>query len=274
MKISSRRSVWAAALTALVVPAMHASPAAAETISDLYANGSANTGPFTFDAVVSAVLDTHAAGTTTTTNFVLQDATGSVETYQIPTTSYVPVVGQNLTVTAPNTKYKGGAEIDATGSTFVVNATGTLTPSHPVLTAAQVAATDTADGAVAPYAEAIVTVDDVRLSTSSTSVITPTALNDGTSYYLIDSTGSAVLYPYGNDTSSADAVAEANALNAATGYFANPIDVTGFVQPFGGVAELYPSSITPVPTPPCLYSSVLGLAGLGGLGTLKRRQRA
>jgi hypothetical protein len=249
----------------LVVASLATAPAAvsASTIASVYTNGVTDN-PYTLTGTVTYVLNTSATANT----FILQDGTGGVLFYQIPTTAYAaPTAGQNITVTGTDDPYDGDQEFDATGFSFgSLNSTG-LAPSATVLTIPQLNASYNGTAGIPPNSETYVELKGVTLPAGTTSLAT------GGTYILTDSSSNtATMYAYAGYSSVAAAVTAANTAETASGntLFAGPLDVYGYVDPYtpDSEAEFYPVQITAVPEP-----AIVGLVSLGTLALIARRPR-
>ena len=139
----------------------------------------------------------------------------------------------------------------------------------PVLNIQQfVAAGNGSTSATPPYAEALVTLNNVFLPTGTTTLATKTT------YALTDAAGNTTnLYTYTTDSAVATGVTNANAAETSSGntLYAGAVNITGYVDVYYGVPEIYPTAITAaVPEP-----SACALLGLGGaaLMMIVRRTR-
>jgi hypothetical protein len=247
---------------AAVIPALHAATAHANVVTDVYAGGA---GTYSLTGTVTSVLNVSSTANT----FTLSDGTGSVIFYSILKTAYTATVGDSISVTAPNTPYQGAPEFVGTSGSFsgsILSQGNSVT--YPVITVPQFVAAGTGSGgtAVAPTAESIVTLDNVYLPAGTAT------LANKTSYVLSDGTNTTTMYTYTSDSAVTAALAAANAANTASSgaLYAGPLDITGYVDVYFGVPEIYPISITagaPVPEP----TMIAGLPVLA-LGLLRRRR--
>jgi hypothetical protein len=237
----------------------------AATISNLYASGN-GTYDDIYNAEVTGVLSVYSTGAET---FVVSDSTASVVFYDNLLTfsngsRYSPAVGDEYSTitTLTNTDYQNSPEV--TGFYFTGFSTGNPV-TIPVLTAAQVKAAGNGSSGVPPYSESIVTLDNVTLPSGTTSLL------GQTSYAITDSSGTTTLYTDTTDSAVAAAVSAANTAETASGgsLFSGPIDITGYVNPYFGVSELYPLSISSA-VPELTSISLL----LCGAIPLLRRHRA
>lgn len=239
---------------ALVLGGFAATASAQSTIAQVAA-GSTASNPYTLNNVeVVGILDNNSASTYTTP--VLEDSTGSIVDFRVTKTIYVPKVGDIIDVTANSSPFDGAPELTGSSNTnLTVVSSGNAVPTPAVLTIPQFNA-----AIVEPNVDAIVTLDNVTFAAG-----TPTTLLGNTDYTLTDGTNTAVLYGYKSYTGT---VAGLAAINAVGSPF-TPMDITGYVDDFNGVTNLYPLSVVALPEP-----TSLSLLGIGGLLLARRRRRA
>lgn len=277
MEAQRSEAVKKALAAAVVITLATAMPSKGSTIASIYPGNTASV-ISSLTGTITEVLNTTATPANT---FALDDGTGSVLFYNIPATDFTPVAGENITVTGDgitsiaNSPYQDSPELTSTGLTatsFAVNSTGTA-PTPPVLTIPTVLAAGTGsvtETAVAPYAEAMVTFDNVFLSTSASSIVAPTTISTSTNtgYYIFDTSNNVIeMYDYKTDSAVLAAATAADALQTASGntFLSGPVDVTGYVDVYYGVPEIYETAITSVPEP----ASLGLLGGLVGLLTIR-----
>ena len=246
-------------------------------IANLYPTGS---GAYTVSGTVTGIV----GGTASVSDFVLMDNTGSVFAYSIPTSLYgaTPAVGDNITLTATDSPYGNAPELK-TATAVTVNSTGNAV-SIPVVSIPTLnsAGNTSTMQAIAPYAESIVTVDNVYLSASSAPPGTPVtslATTATTTYYLSDLPAEAgniaTLYDYKSYSAVVAAATAANAMEASNpSFYSGPLDITGFVNVYNGQAELEPLSITAGTVAAAPEPTSLALLGLAALPILAKRRRA
>jgi hypothetical protein len=279
------RKILAGAALAAVLPVLHVGSASAASVAigDLYGDptngGSAGispsnpapggetsaVGPWTVTGTVTAVLDVFTSAGKTSNTFTVADATGSIEAFSIPETSYTANVGDNITLTANNSPFQDAPELSKTNFSETTNSTGN--PVSPdLITVADLLASGTGGQNGFPYAgpisEGIVTIDNVEFTNGF-----PSALALSKAYAITDGTGTANLFA---SSSLSNVKAAATAANAANpGGFGGLYDITGFVSPFFGNPEIFPLSITAVPEP--IGMSFLAMTGIS---LLARRRRS
>jgi hypothetical protein len=261
-----------AVLSASVLPAIYATPASAQ-LASVYRGG-----PGAYDGLSGTVTAILNGSSGTSNTFVVDDGTASVLLYNIPTTAYAPTVGDNITFGGPNAGYQGAPEFTATNSSYGtftfegLNSAGNVVPPT-VLTIPQFVAAgtgSTTETAVAPNAEAIVTLDNVSILTAAGAF--PSSLATNTTYKLFDSVGdSTSFYGYKSDSAVAAAITAANAANP--GGYTGTYDITGYTDVYYGVPEIYPTSVTEVSPAPVPEPASLGALALGAMGLLTRRRR-
>jgi PEP-CTERM motif len=241
------------AAPAFVIGGFATNASAQSTIAEVAAGGA---GTYTIDnAEVVAILDSNASATWTTP--VLMDSSGSIVDFRLPMSSYIPKVGDNIDITTKNSPFDGAPELSGTPTSVTVNSSGNPVPSPAVLTIAEFDAASTE-----PNVDSIVTLEGVTFAAG-----TPATLANNTDYTLTDATtNTAILYDYKSYSNVQPTV---TVLNALGGGDAPPLDITGYVDDFNGVTNLYPLSAVAVPEPASL--SVLALSGLALLG---RRRKA
>jgi hypothetical protein len=218
--------------------------AAANVISDMYSGGN---GTYTnvANVTVTGVLSTYGNGAET---FVGADSTGSVLFFDnllhfSTGALYSPTAGDHFFITTlTNAGFENSPEIS--GFNFT-NFSHLSPPTIPVLDVATMNAAGNGTRGVPPNSEAIVTLDDVMLPAGTTSLAAKTG------YTITDSTGSGILFTSTSDTDVAAAVTAANAAEVTSGgaLYSNPVNITGYIDPFFGVSNLYPLSITPASVP-------------------------
>jgi hypothetical protein len=271
------RKILAGAALAAILPVLHSNSASA-SIADIYGDPTASgsvAGIYTETGTVSAVLDVFTSKGVTSNTFIIQDGTAGLISFSIPETDYTATVGDNITVTAVNSPFDGSPELTKGSGTLasptysaVINSTGNAAPST-LLTLPQFNSAGNGSLAVPPYAEELVTLDNVTFPAAPASLVAGT--KSATSLYTIDdsSSNTADLFAYSGDSNVAAAIAAANTANP--GGFGGTYDVTGYADVFFGVPELYPLSITAVAVPEPVGMSFLAVAGIS---LLARRRRS
>jgi hypothetical protein len=248
--------------------------ASASTIASLYATTSATV--VTVSGTVTAILGNNPSATSDT--FVIADGTGSVELFEIATSTYTANYGDNITVTGADSVFDGAPEYDNTGTTISVNTVGSGVQGPPmVVTIPTFNASGTGNGssggttnsfgdsAIPPVAEAYVELEDVTLTTTGDAPVT--SLSGSTSYTIHDTlANTATMFTEGSTTYANQVLAAYSGVSSAT--LSGPMNITGFVDMFKGEAELYPLSFSPVPEP-----ASAALLGMGALAVLVRRPR-
>ena len=265
------KSIVAAAFAvfvALFAPAVRAQTPV--TIASVYSGGA---GMYTLDGTVTEIIDTFS----TNNSFLVSDGTGSIFAYHVSTANYTPTVGDNITFTTTNSPYSGAPELTNTGFTLLsTNSTGNavapMSLTIPQFVSAGGGSTSSGGTGTAnpPYAEALVTLNNVFLPANTTSLATKT------SYTLTDAANNTTtMYTYTTDSAVAAAVTAANNQETSSGntLYAGAVNITGYADVFYGVTEIYPVSIVAaVPEP--RTSALFGLCVLPFLaGAYARRVR-
>jgi hypothetical protein len=216
-------------------------------------NGGAGT--YTIDnAEVVSILDSNASSLYTTE--ILEDSSGSIIDFRMPRSSYVPTLGDSIDITTTNSPFDGAPELSGTPTSISVNSSGNPIPTPPVLSLAAFNSAITP-----PTVDAIVTLDNVTFTGGA-----PATLAFNTDYTLTDSTtNTAILYDYKSYTAVNAELAQLNALGGGN---APPLDITGYVDDFNGVTNLYPISAVVVPEP-----ASISVMAIGAFAMMARRRK-
>ncbi len=275
MALSSNRRLMIAGLV-LGAACVGSTNAKASSIAaaQLTASGTAIT--LDQNPVVSAVLSvpgTFNGVATTRYIFLVDDGTGSQDVFATPVAGtlvggYVPAVGDQLTISGPNSPFNGIPEM-GTPTAITKISSGNSVPAPLVQTIPSMAGYTTQPTAGNPFpsfAGHLVTVENVAVSslisgnygTTNVSVtLTDGASNTLTGFY------NPTTYSYPN---SANLPNTQNLFG--TPIARGPVNVTGVIQLFSGAPELLIMSITPaVPEP--ATCTLLGLCALVFVNTRK-----
>jgi hypothetical protein len=234
--------------------AQHAS--AQSTVAQIWSGGA---GAYnTYNLTVSEVISTAA----TTNTLVLQDSTGSILDYKIPTTTYAaPLNGDVITLTGiTNDPYEGNAELSGTPTGFSLVSTDNPTPTYPVVTIPTFNSWGTESPLATGGVESMVTIDDVSFAAG-----TPATLSNSHSYTITDGTNTATIYTYASYTAVVAGTAQLNLLGGGN---APVMDLTGYVDPYyTSSPEFYVTSAVVAPEP-----ASVAIVAIGCLALLKRRR--
>jgi hypothetical protein len=229
---------------------------AQSTVAQIWTGGS---GPYTTDNLtVSEVISTAA----TTNTLVLQDSTGSILDYKIPTTTYAaPLAGDVINFTGiTNAPYQGNAELSGTPSGFSLVSTGNTAPTYPVVTIPAFNSWGTESPLATGGVESMVTIDDVYFASG-----TPGTLSNSHTYTITDGTNTATIYTYASYTAVVAGTAQLNLLGGGN---APVMDLTGYVDPYlATTPEFYVTSAVVAPEP-----ASVAIVAIGCLALLKRRR--
>jgi hypothetical protein len=263
----SKKPILAASLIALGTCALVSTSAQAQTIAQIKAalgTASANTtATLTSNPVVTEIIAT----TATYNTLLIQDGTGAIEVYKVPTTLYAtPAVGDTISGTATFTSFHGLYEMEATYTSFGKTGTATL-PTPSVFTT-----TGLTNGS---------TIGNAQQSTLGTlSGVSFTATGNfasGGTYTVSDANGSATIYVPSGDPIIGQAIPTGPANiygylgqydTAATAFGSGSLSYNGY--------ELDPLSVTAAggsaatPEPAALMSLLTG-SGFLGLAAIRRR---
>jgi hypothetical protein len=260
-----RTSALAAAGLAGMPALVHAT-----TIANIWADGN---GTYEISGTVTAVLDSFKGNYT----FDLQDSTGGILAFSIPSTTYTPEVGDTIEVNATSVLFDGAPEFEGSKQFTLISSAGTGTAglvygTPTVLTIPQFNASGSTDGGAGvtggtgspPYSETLVELQDVYLPAGTTSVSSTSEKN----YTLTDSEGNTADL-FTEDYSNVDAAAAA-ADAQGPGYLAQELDIIGYADSFKGQTEIYPLAIIALPEP----ASAGLLAGVVFTLTHRRSRKA
>jgi hypothetical protein len=218
--------------------------------------------------VVTAILSRQGAvsgaHTFTTTSFLAQDSTGSLDIFSLNevTFGYSPMVGDGLSVQGTNSPFHQIPEVGSIQNIFQTSA-GNSVPATLVATIPQLNVATLPQG----IAGHLIELDNVTISGGGLfSSIFPTYAGGNVSYTVTDgSANSMVLYDWVTSYSTAAAM---GGNTVPTGL----VDIIGFDSVFTSgttsTAEFTPIEIIPVPEP-----SILAFSALGGLALLLKFRR-
>ncbi len=251
-----------AALGALAGNAMAASVAQVEALPTGTAGATLDQNP-----IITAILSQPGTvnGRTYTNYAVLaNDGTGSLDVFgHLPAgNTYVPTVGDAITATGTYSPFDGIPELASLTAISQVSS-GNAVPAIGTSTI------PTLNNGTPPLSvvEYLWNLNNVTIS-SGVNTLTPGETFGATNVSLTvtdSSSNSMVMYYW--PTSYSTVNANLNGSVIPTG----PVDATGFVSTFDGVAEFNVVSITPVPEPASIVLFAMGLCGLAIWGWRRRQ---
>jgi hypothetical protein len=252
------------ATTIAAATAVTGSSALAQSAATIYNDPSGTV--VTYSGVVSAILSkagyVSGSHTYSTSSFLVQDATGSLDVYGMSSRTYIPNLGDGLTVNGTYSPYNQIPEIGTVTSVSGVTSGNAFTGAS-VVTIPQVNLSPLPFPGIAGQ---LLELNNVTISGAGYNGAFPNydqAYADGAteSYTVTDGSGnSMVLYDW---VTSYSAAAALGGLAIPTG----PVDVSGIVDVYSGgaqpVAEFIPISVSTVPEP-----ASFGFIGAGALALL------
>ncbi len=242
-----------------------AGSAMAESVNSIETTGGTGT-VRTLDngAVITTILSQPGSfnGKTYTSWSVLaNDGTGSMDVFGTMPGGYTPTVGDAITATGTYSPYHQIPEL-GTVTSIVANSSGNAVPS-PTVTTIPAINVPTLPFSVAGY---MLELDNVTISGETGNFgIT----NSPAGAMITDGSGNSMTFYYWPTSYS---TANVNLFGKAVP--TGPVDMTGFVSVYNGVAEFSPMNITaPVPEPSTLVLLAAGGACALALRSLRRRAR-
>jgi hypothetical protein len=246
---------------ALVLTAVCFDPgnARASTIAQVEALPSGTAATLDNNPVITYIASQPGSGDGYTyTNYAIlaNDGTGSIDLFgHLPAgSSYVPTVGDAITVSGTYSPFNGIPEI-ATMTAISQVSSGNAVPGPTSVTIPDLLALASSQN----YA-----IQEYLLVLHNVTFVTPPAtypIHANLSLTATDGTNSVTVFYNPSSYSVSDPL-------AGTAIPTGPVDITGIASVFGSTPELLPFTVTPVPEPASL---TFGLIALGGVALLCRR---
>jgi hypothetical protein len=234
--------------------------ARASTIAQVEALASGTAATLDDNPVITYIASQPGSGDGYTyTNYAIlaNDGTGSIDLFgHLPTgSSYVPTVGDAITVSGTYSPFNGIPEI-ATMTAISQVSSGNAVPGPTSVTVPQLLAL----GSSQNYA-----IQEYLLVLHNVTFVAPPAtypIHANLSLTATDGTNNVTVFYNPSSYSVSDPL-------AGTAIPTGPVDITGIASVFSGTAELLPFTVTPVPEPASL---TFGLIALGSVALLCRRR--
>jgi PKD repeat protein len=173
----------------------------------------------------------------------VQDSTGSIALYGPLPGSYIPAVGDAVSVAGTYSPYHQIPEIGSITSLTQVS-TGNVVPTPPVFTIPQLTASTTLPENQAGY---VLQLSNVTIYTDSAATMPASGNfpNSNTAFYVKDSSGNIMTMYFWVTFESVDGAM------IGTRIPTGPVNITGNVEVYPGLpVEINPHSFTAVPVPP------------------------
>ena len=243
---------------ALVLTAVCFDPGNASTIAQVEALPSGTAATLDNNPVITYIASQPGSGDGYTyTNYAIlaNDGTGSIDLFgHLPAgSSYVPTVGDAITVSGTYSPFNGIPEI-ATMIAISQVSSGNAVPGPTSVTVPQLLAL----GSSQNYA-----IQEYLLVLHNVTFVTPPAtypIHANLSLTATDGTNTVTVFYNPSSYSVSDPL-------AGTAIPTGPVDITGIASVFSSTPELLPFTVTPVPEPASL---TFGLIAFGGLALLCR----
>jgi hypothetical protein len=244
---------------------MVGSTAMASNIASIETQANNSTASITSDPVIEAILSqpgTFDGKTYTGWSYLVQDSSGSLDIFYSSTaSSYVPVVGNAVSISGNFSPFDGIPEVDnSTANPLSISTVSTgnaVAPSIATIPQVNVTSETANDIINTPYAGYYVQLDNVTISGAGG--LFPTA-GANASYTLTDTSNNSMVMFFWTTSYSTDGAMGGTTIPSGE------VDVDGFVDYFAGSSEseFVATSITPVPEPGsmALYGVGSVLAGL------------
>ena len=271
MKIKGTKNLLMAAAAVSAI-GVCASTALAQNISTVEGQASSTAASLSDNPVITAVLSqpgTVDGRSYTSWSFLVQDGTGSLDVFYSSTaSSYVPVVGNTVSINGNYSPFDGIPEIaNSTAHPLSITTVGTASvPSPAVVTIPQINATTEVNNLInTPYAGYYIQLDNVTITGAP--AVWPTAGANGT-YTVTDGANSMVLFDWTTSYSTDGAL-------GGTTIPTGPVDLDGFVDFFAtsSEAEFIPTSVISVPEPASMSMFAIG-AIMTGVFCYRLRKKA
>ena len=257
---------------ALLAEGAQAQTIAAAKASLLAASSSPITVSLTSNPVVTAVVAT----TATNNTLLLQDNTGAVEAFRVPTTLYTPTIGDTITATAAFTSFHGLFELTTTAPGYTAfSKTGTAAlPAQSVFTT-----TGLQNGSPVGQAQqsTLGTLSGVTITATGTAGTT--TFSSGGTYNATDANGTALIF-VGTGSPLIGQAVPTSAVNVFgyLGQFDSAATAFGPGAASTNTYEIDPLTISAVtgaaaPEPGALVAMLTG-SGILGMAAIRRRKAA